>query len=34
MTPAAELLALAGGVLMLCAWVVERIAAHGCNRDD
>ena len=34
MTAGAELLALAGGALLLCAWVVERIAAHGCNRDD
>lgn len=30
----AELLGLLAGVLLFVAWVSERIAAHGCDRDD
>lgn len=30
----AELLGLLAGALLFVAWVSERIAAHGCDRDD
>lgn len=34
MMAGAELLGLLAGVLLFVAWVSERIAAHGCDRDD
>lgn len=34
LTETAHLLAILGGVVLFVAWVSERIAAHGCDRDD
>jgi len=34
MMAGADLLGLLAGVLLFVAWVSERIAANGCDRDD
>lgn len=34
MAETAGLLAILGGALLFVGWLSERIAAHGCGRDD